>query len=148
MKSKQRAHTSTIRDTLFGSQHPPLVFGTLLLNEIRVARCKFVGESTFTIVLQKVNLDNGPAFDALSYAWGDREEGALIRAADHPTGVEITPNLLSAMKHIWSFSPDRAIWIDALYINQQNLTERTQQVSLMTRIYRQAKQVLVWLRRR
>jgi hypothetical protein len=39
------------------------------------------------------------------------------------------------------------IWIDALRINQQNLTERTQQVSLMTRIYRQAKQVLVWLGR-
>jgi hypothetical protein len=112
----------------------------LLPNEIRVARCKFVGESTFTIVLQKVNLDNGPDFDALSYAWGDREEGALIRAADRPTGVEINPNLLSAMKHTWSLSPDRAIWIDALCINQQN-----QQVSLMTRIYRQAKQVLVWL---
>jgi hypothetical protein len=40
-----------IRNTPFYSRHPLLVFGTLLPNEIRVAPCKFVGESPFTIVL-------------------------------------------------------------------------------------------------
>lgn len=57
------------RNTPFYSRHPLLIFGMLLPNEIRVAPCKFVGESPFTIVLRKANLDNGPDFNALSYIW-------------------------------------------------------------------------------
>ncbi|KAF2112083.1 heterokaryon incompatibility protein-domain-containing protein [Lophiotrema nucula] len=37
------------------------------------------------------------------------------------------------------------IWIDAICINQASLEERSSQVRLMDRIYRQAQKVLVWL---
>ncbi|KAI0193018.1 heterokaryon incompatibility protein-domain-containing protein [Xylaria flabelliformis] len=37
------------------------------------------------------------------------------------------------------------LWIDAICINQADLSERNQQVALMSRIYRQAGAVAVWL---
>ncbi|KAF2636806.1 HET-domain-containing protein [Massarina eburnea CBS 473.64] len=37
------------------------------------------------------------------------------------------------------------IWIDAICINQSSLGERSSQVRIMDRIYRQAQQVIVWL---
>jgi hypothetical protein len=39
----------------------------------------------------------------------------------------------------------RRIWIDAVCINQQDLRERSQQVSIMRDIYRSARDVVVWL---
>jgi hypothetical protein len=40
---------------------------------------------------------------------------------------------------------DRALWMDALCINQEDVIERNQQVYLMGSIYSQAREVLVWL---
>lgn len=37
------------------------------------------------------------------------------------------------------------LWIDALCIDQQNLTEKSQQVAMMNKIYSRANEVLVWL---
>jgi hypothetical protein len=37
------------------------------------------------------------------------------------------------------------IWTDALCINQDDILERNVQVSLMSRIYREARTVLIWL---
>jgi len=37
------------------------------------------------------------------------------------------------------------LWIDALCIDQENVTERSHQVNLMGTIYKSAKRVLVWL---
>jgi hypothetical protein len=99
----------------------------------------------FTIVLQKANLRDAPDFNALSYAWGDRDQSTLVSAAGGPTSIEVAPNLRSMTNHIWSSSPERAIWIDALCINQQNITERTQQVPLLTKIFALASKVLIWL---
>jgi hypothetical protein len=67
IKSKQSAYIRRKGGALFDSPHPPLVYEKLLQNEIRVARCRFVDESTFTIILQKLNFVNAPDFDALSY---------------------------------------------------------------------------------
>jgi len=39
----------------------------------------------------------------------------------------------------------RRVWIDAICINQDNLDERSQQVSLMTDIYSKARRVIIWL---
>lgn len=39
----------------------------------------------------------------------------------------------------------RAVWADAISINQDDIEERGHQVSLMRRIYRRAKKVFIWL---
>jgi hypothetical protein len=37
------------------------------------------------------------------------------------------------------------IWVDAICINQNSLSERASQVCIMDRVYRQARKVLIWL---
>ena len=37
------------------------------------------------------------------------------------------------------------MWIDAVYINQDSLDERSEQVAIMAEIYQLAKRVIVWL---
>ncbi|KAJ2965330.1 hypothetical protein NQ176_g10669 [Zarea fungicola] len=39
----------------------------------------------------------------------------------------------------------KPIWIDAISVNQEDLTERNIQVAMMTRIYGQAQSVIIWL---
>lgn len=49
------------------------------------------------------------------------------------------------LKHMRELSMLGPIWIDALCINQEDKQERQDQVGLMSRIYKGAKRVIVWL---
>ncbi|KAK3710958.1 hypothetical protein LTR37_009979 [Vermiconidia calcicola] len=98
---------------------------------------------------------DGVIYEALSYYWG-------TRSSVEPTvsiaglSIPITDNLHSALLQLRNngyaqmagpppYSPDRLLWIDALCINQQDLSERAQQVRHMRQIYQNAARVLVWL---
>jgi len=92
---------------------------------------------------------NGDAqsFNALSYAWGDPNIKTRIRIDGFDAMV--TTNLESALRRLRTYRPqvvqDLPLWVDALCINQQDLEERNQQVSMMGNIFRAAERVLVWL---
>jgi hypothetical protein len=84
-----------------------------------------------------------PAFEALSYVWGD--PGVTV-----PIGVDgcelfVTTNLESFLRRLRSVDETRILWADAICIDQTNLAERSSQVNLMADIYRSAKKVLIWL---
>jgi len=108
--------------------------------------------------LVTMSLDVDPApYVALSYAWGATyPDGAhltdTILCNGHP--ILVTYNLHAALQRIsklfeshsiLELSCGTAIWIDAICIDQRNIAERGQQVSLMSSIYSQARSVLVWL---
>jgi len=57
----------------------------------------------------------------------------------------VRPNLAAALSHIRDADVERRIWIDALCINQSDVTERNQQVHMMGRTYSNAERVLVWI---
>lgn len=60
--------------------------------------------------------------------------------------VDIGVNLDCALRHIRIHAPKGLwIWIDALCINQDDITERNHQVALMAGIYSPAGQVVIWL---
>jgi hypothetical protein len=59
--------------------------------------------------------------------------------------MTVTPNLGAVLQRLRGRFRRRTVWIDALYINQNDLEERTQQVSFMKDIYERAKHVVVWL---
>jgi Heterokaryon incompatibility protein (HET) len=82
-------------------------------------------------------------YEALSYVWGY----PLIRENIELDAVEfqVTTNLHAALRHLRWVTRPRSLWIDAVCINQTNPAERSKQVSLMTEIYKHAKQVIVWL---
>jgi hypothetical protein len=58
---------------------------------------------------------------------------------------KITKNLWSALKQLRHTSSPRRFWIDAICINQNSVEERNHQVPLMSRIYKEATNVYVWI---
>lgn len=95
------------------------------------------------ITLTEVDLDGGPQYEALSYAWGDKKEKAAILC--HGKTIEVTPNCESALRQLRLATKPRSLWIDVLCIDQSSLNERNHQVSMMGNIYSAATRVIVWL---
>ncbi|KAG9229980.1 heterokaryon incompatibility protein-domain-containing protein [Amylocarpus encephaloides] len=115
--------------------------------------------------------DATPKYHALSYAWGEETEGSNASASEPSIGrrlhyyltqwplppgpsgwmfiddeqFKIRPNLEAALRHLRSETKQLVLWIDAICIDQQNTTERSEQVSQMRTIYRRAEDVHVWL---
>ncbi|KAI4913049.1 uncharacterized protein J4E92_009921 [Alternaria infectoria] len=58
--------------------------------------------------------------------------------------IMIHANLYEAMVRLRCLRPTE-YWIDAVCINQEDLSEKTQQVQMMGRIYGYAEEVVVWL---
>lgn len=98
-----------------------------------------------------VSLSACPAYSALSYVWGDglsdsqhpRRKSLLLNNAE----VSATTNLLSALRQLRPSAGGQRVlvWVDALCINQADVAERSQQVSMMRDIYSSAERVIIWL---
>jgi hypothetical protein len=93
--------------------------------------------------LERVSLDANPVFEALSYVWGDATQKREISLDGF--SQKVTANLEIALRHLRHLNKPRILWVDALCINQSDLKERSQQVSLMGRVYSSASGVLVSL---
>ncbi|KAI8724185.1 HET domain-containing protein [Fusarium sp. LHS14.1] len=87
--------------------------------------------------------ENSPSYEAISYCWGDPTP---CKPCDLD-GIAIKiPASASEVIHRFRLSDaPRRIWIDALCINQQDIVERGEQVSLMGAVYSQCTRCLVWL---
>lgn len=59
--------------------------------------------------------------------------------------IPITKNCEAALRRLRLQSRNRRLWIDAICINQQDISEKSHQVRLMSRIYSNASQVLAYL---
>ena len=101
-------------------------------------------KSLLSCSLRVVTLSKTPVYEALSYTWGEPVFSALMKCS--PSGqICITENLSVALCHLSLKDRVRVLWVDAICINQQDLVERSQQVSLMRDIYEGADPVIVWL---
>ncbi len=99
-------------------------------------------------------LDSLPPYIALSYTWGEKNS-ATDKKLNLYTGVSdnvtfsgqltITFSLDEALRQIPRPSKTMTIWIDQICINQQDNDEKSSQVTVMRRIYRQAERVMIWL---
>ncbi|KAL9066380.1 MAG: hypothetical protein Q9161_007599 [Pseudevernia consocians] len=59
--------------------------------------------------------------------------------------LNVTSNLYEGLQRLRRRKSVHVIWVDAVCINQDDVQERNQQILYMARIYKQAKQVVVWL---
>lgn len=83
---------------------------------------------------------------ALSYAWGDVTNTRDITVNGHR--IAVGANLEGALRVLRHKQPIRAgykIWVDALCINQGDTVERGQEVKRMGKIYKHARNVVIWL---
>jgi hypothetical protein len=84
-----------------------------------------------------------PAYQALSYVWGTAT--SLHKVLVNGQAISITTNLDCALRHLRYSDKSRVLWIDAVSINQADLSERSSQVQMMASIYSLASTVIVWL---
>jgi Heterokaryon incompatibility protein (HET) len=125
-------------------------------NEIRLLRIEPSSDISSVIIgtLYYVPIDHRPSYEALSYTWADsrdndaeydsdNEEDHYISLDDHcfPVGR----NLFAALRQLRLPSAERLFWVDAICINQSDLVERSEQVSIMKAIYVGARRVVSWI---
>ena len=94
-------------------------------------------------VLQVINIEIPPPFEALSYTWGSDFVGTPLYLEGGC--LPIRQNLNAALRSLRQSNQARRLWIDALCINQEDIQERTRQVQYMRLIYKRATCVIVWL---
>ena len=93
--------------------------------------------------LSTVSLSTNPHYEALSYVWGNPADPKKLVISGRC--FSMTWNLASALRSLRHEQEPRILWVDALCINQADLDERSQQVSIMASIYQQAHRVLVYV---
>ncbi|KAL1629244.1 hypothetical protein SLS56_005467 [Neofusicoccum ribis] len=97
--------------------------------------------------IHHVLLEEAPPYCTLSYRWSSGKE------EDEPTKtngfwIDIRGGSLAAVRACLSQVKEKGIllfWIDQFCINQYDLTEKSQQVSLMASIYSTASTTVIWL---
>ncbi|KAI0128366.1 hypothetical protein BJ170DRAFT_324833 [Xylariales sp. AK1849] len=82
-------------------------------------------------------------YQALSYSWGDTSRTVDIELSGCTFAATI--NLEAALRALRYPDKPRVMWVDAVCINQINLQEQGEQVSIMWHIYKAADCVVVWL---
>ena len=93
--------------------------------------------------LRAFNLDGCPKYEALSYCWGDVKDKTPIIC--NGARLDVPQSLPPALRHLRRQDEARFFWIDAICINEDDITERSQQVGIMSHIYRCAQRTVVWL---
>ncbi|KAH6666294.1 heterokaryon incompatibility protein-domain-containing protein [Halenospora varia] len=134
---------------------------------IRLLRILPSDGTTIKCSLEHEDLSLDPKYDCLSYTWGDPlfqkfipEDDEDYRKYSNKTKfeididgklMEITENLHDALIQLGSNAASATskrqdrIWIDALCINQTDGREKPHQIGMMSKIYNQAQNVVVWL---
>ncbi|KAK3059231.1 hypothetical protein LTR09_000797 [Extremus antarcticus] len=98
--------------------------------------------------LETVSLREASEYTALSYSWGMNADGDNTRNSSvliDGHQMPVTLNLYQGLHRLRHASEQRRLWVDAVCINQNDLAERSDQVSRMAEIFAHAAEVAVWL---
>lgn len=85
----------------------------------------------------------GAKYFALSYTWGLEPSTYLIKV--NGRDVWIRPNLWSFLRYAQQYLRGKEIWVDAICINQDDISEKNQQVAMMGKTYAGAEKVVGWV---
>ncbi|CAI6338039.1 unnamed protein product [Periconia digitata] len=86
---------------------------------------------------------SAPEHKALSYHWGNANDTTELTCNGNP--IFITKNLYAALHRIRGETQPCLIWADAICINQKDVEEKNQQLTIMPDIYHRASSVIVWV---
>ncbi|CAO2654551.1 Nn.00g112840.m01.CDS01 [Neocucurbitaria sp. VM-36] len=117
---------------------------------------QFSDDVYLSIAHEKLEDEKRTPYECLSYTWGSatqaQEKLYIWQKLPTTTGdvdslqfLYVRNNLLTALKYLRLPDAPRVIWVDAICIDQQNITEKGREVARMGQIYNKAAQVLVWL---
>lgn len=100
--------------------------------------------SPIQCTLIPANLQNAPSYIALSYAWGSNASRQYSVQIEDGS-LSITSSLKHALQRLRLEEGELLMWIDAICINQKDISERNVQTANMRAIYQNADSVAVWL---
>ncbi|KAH4059143.1 hypothetical protein HBI24_242860 [Parastagonospora nodorum] len=95
--------------------------------------------------LQHVRSTELPKYEAISYTWGNTNLLHSLHMGGNGNFLKVTTNCFHALRHLRRADSDRALWIDAICINQMDLNERGHQLKTMNMIYEMASTVVIHL---
>jgi hypothetical protein len=85
-------------------------------------------------------------YEAISYTWGEPKlECPLYLDSADGACIMVTRNLDTALRRLRRPTARRALWADAVCIDQSDDAEKSKQIPLMADIFRGASTVLAWL---
>ncbi|KAF2033553.1 HET-domain-containing protein, partial [Setomelanomma holmii] len=119
-------------------QHLPLDYGK---HEIRLVKVYRDDRDDIHCDIACYDLDHAPPFTTLSYMWGSPPPTHTI-LVDYRC-FEIRKRLYLFLSDFCG--QDEYLWVDQLCIDQENATERSHQVRLMSEIYKRCTSVIMWL---
>lgn len=102
-----------------------------------------ISNSQVQCKLKTVSLKQHPSYKALSYTWGIRNEthDVVVNGYSFPAFV----NLQAALQHFRTTESEVDFWVDAICIDQENSTEKNGQLTMMRKVFSEAKETWVWL---
>ncbi|KAM0414717.1 hypothetical protein ACHAPT_013434 [Fusarium lateritium] len=134
-------------DTWNYSSLPSLYTPLLGNNPLRVLRLE-PGARCDSIICQLIPTDldavDNP-FIATSYTWGSLQDPQQIQC--NGCAMTVQKNAFDLLTDLRLPDQPRTIWIDAICINQGDVSERSEQVQMMHMIYSRAQSVTIWLGR-
>lgn len=87
-------------------------------------------------------MNEKPLYEAISYKWGGNR-GHDITC--NKQSLPVNAKLVAALERLRLPQEPRTLWIDEIWINQDDLEDRAHQVQRFHRIYAGATSVLIWL---
>jgi hypothetical protein len=92
--------------------------------------------------MRHVRLSEEPQYEALSYMWGPKN---YRKIEVNGAVFAVRQNLQNALLELRLEKNTRTLWIDAICINQDDISERNHQVTQMGMIYKNAVRCVAWL---
>ena len=96
-------------------------------------------DSSISCELSTWPLDVAPAYDAISYTWGNPDDTTSIFL--NSLTFSVRRNCWTVLQQIRALCKNEYIWIDAICISQDDTAEKSAQVSIFDQIYRKAETV-------
>jgi hypothetical protein len=94
-------------------------------------------------LLTRVAFDKAGIYNAVSYTWGDPSDKTSISV--NGFHLPIPTNLARFLQHVRSSTDFVVLWADAVCINQEDVEEKSYQVSIMGDIFRHCNSAYIWL---
>lgn len=111
-----------------------------------------VQDDSVVVEISSEELDeNIEGYSALSWEWGTEKNSEIIRVKTKDQSrvfsIPVKANLLKAFQRLRESDAIVRLWVDAVCINQagDNNLEKSEQISMMAKIYGIAEKVCVWL---
>jgi Heterokaryon incompatibility protein (HET) len=136
------SETSNGEDTLFEYSQIPL---SSAHESIRLVYLEpGTGDDQLVCSIRAIDLESQTAsYEALSYCWGSAKK--LHTIICNGRRLKITTSLFHGLRCLRLVNDVRAFWVDAISINQNDVDEKSHQVSIMATIYSKALRTVIWL---